>query len=242
MVTWSCKSHFLGQISTLLVQSCHYKTILFAPPNGEHVVKSLGLLFVQQAYKNYVKLHGEEKLLPGIDLSHDQLFFLNFAQVTNRWTGWADESQSPTEPNCFRASIIFRYGAGRFDQSKPSTPSKWMYTVRGNSGELPCKDFHFRVNSWLPQLSSRSLIVPQGPRLSSEFPRIRRSVPMPQGQLHGPKEGLPCVVIRSRTRMGRFCPEDGKPNVPCTLTVGALAGGGRLEESEGSSRLFFFSY
>lgn len=31
-----------------------------------------------------MKVHGEEKLLPGIDLSHDQLFFLNFAQVTNQ--------------------------------------------------------------------------------------------------------------------------------------------------------------
>lgn len=34
-----------------------------------------------QAYKNYVKMHGEEPPLPGIDLSHEQLFFLNFAQV-----------------------------------------------------------------------------------------------------------------------------------------------------------------
>lgn len=39
---------------------------------------------MQQAYRNYVKVHGEEKLLPGIDLSHDQLFFLNFAQVTDQ--------------------------------------------------------------------------------------------------------------------------------------------------------------
>lgn len=28
-----------------------------------------------------MKKHGEEPPLPGIDLSHDQLFFLNFAQV-----------------------------------------------------------------------------------------------------------------------------------------------------------------
>uniref|UniRef100_A0A4W6BZ76 Neprilysin n=1 Tax=Lates calcarifer TaxID=8187 RepID=A0A4W6BZ76_LATCA len=36
------------------------------------------------AYKNYVNEHGEEPPLPGIELSHDQLFFLNFAQV---WCG-----------------------------------------------------------------------------------------------------------------------------------------------------------
>ena len=30
------------------------------------------------------KQNGEESLLPGLDLSHDQLFFLNFAQI---WCG-----------------------------------------------------------------------------------------------------------------------------------------------------------
>lgn len=39
---------------------------------------------ILQAYNNYVKEHGEEPSLPGIDLSHNQLFFLNFAQV---WCG-----------------------------------------------------------------------------------------------------------------------------------------------------------
>jgi len=29
-----------------------------------------------------VKTHGEEPLLPGLDLTHDQLFFLNYAQVS----------------------------------------------------------------------------------------------------------------------------------------------------------------
>lgn len=101
---------------------------------------SHALSFVQQAYKNYVKVHGEEKLLPGIDLSHDQLFFLNFAQVTELPGGWADRSQSLKW--CLTDVCYFRYGVGRFDPSKPSTPLKWMYTVRGNSGELPFKDFH----------------------------------------------------------------------------------------------------
>uniref|UniRef100_A0A673I318 Neprilysin n=1 Tax=Sinocyclocheilus rhinocerous TaxID=307959 RepID=A0A673I318_9TELE len=44
--------------------------------------ESLCLLF--QAYQNYVKKHGKEAPLPGIDLNHEQLFFLNFAQV---WCG-----------------------------------------------------------------------------------------------------------------------------------------------------------
>uniref|UniRef100_A0A3B3U5L9 Neprilysin n=1 Tax=Poecilia latipinna TaxID=48699 RepID=A0A3B3U5L9_9TELE len=41
--------------------------------------------YLNNEYKDdFVKQHGEEPTLPGIDLSHDQLFFLNFAQI---WCG-----------------------------------------------------------------------------------------------------------------------------------------------------------
>lgn len=51
---------------------------------GENIADNGGIRQAYQAYKDYVKQHGEEPPLPGIDLSHDQLFFLNFAQV---WCG-----------------------------------------------------------------------------------------------------------------------------------------------------------
>ncbi|KAM6961466.1 neprilysin-like [Aplochiton taeniatus] len=51
---------------------------------GENIADNGGIRQSYQAYKNYVSKHGEEPQLPGIDLSHDQLFFLNFAQV---WCG-----------------------------------------------------------------------------------------------------------------------------------------------------------
>lgn len=38
--------------------------------------------FIPQAYENFVSKHGKEKLLPGLDMNHKQLFFLNFAQVS----------------------------------------------------------------------------------------------------------------------------------------------------------------
>jgi len=38
----------------------------------------------EQAYKKWVSVHGEEPLLPGVNLTHDQLFFLNYAQI---WCG-----------------------------------------------------------------------------------------------------------------------------------------------------------
>lgn len=42
---------------------------------------SITVLSLFQAYQNYVKKYGKEAPLPGIDLNHEQLFFLNFAQV-----------------------------------------------------------------------------------------------------------------------------------------------------------------
>ena len=36
-----------------------------------------------RAYKKWVEVHGEEAELPGLNMTHDQLFFLNYAQV--RW-------------------------------------------------------------------------------------------------------------------------------------------------------------
>uniref|UniRef100_A0A8C7YPX6 Neprilysin n=1 Tax=Oryzias sinensis TaxID=183150 RepID=A0A8C7YPX6_9TELE len=51
---------------------------------GENIADNGGIRQAYQAYRNHVKDHGEEPPLPGIDLSHDQLFFLNFAQV---WCG-----------------------------------------------------------------------------------------------------------------------------------------------------------
>ena len=37
-----------------------------------------------RAYKKWVELHGEELDLPGLNMTHDQLFFLNYAQI---WCG-----------------------------------------------------------------------------------------------------------------------------------------------------------
>jgi hypothetical protein len=34
-----------------------------------------------RAYKKWVEKHGQEPNLPGLNLTHDQLFFLNYAQV-----------------------------------------------------------------------------------------------------------------------------------------------------------------
>ncbi|XP_024910669.1 neprilysin isoform X2 [Cynoglossus semilaevis] len=51
---------------------------------GENMADNGGIRQAYQAYKNFMKKNGEEALLPGIELNHNQLFFLNFAQV---WCG-----------------------------------------------------------------------------------------------------------------------------------------------------------
>lgn len=39
---------------------------------------------ILQAYRKWVQQHGDEPDLPGLNLTHDQLFFLNYAQI---WCG-----------------------------------------------------------------------------------------------------------------------------------------------------------
>nr|XP_046149650.1 neprilysin-like isoform X2 [Oncorhynchus gorbuscha] len=51
---------------------------------GENIADNGGIRQSYQAYLNYVEKNGNEPLLPGINLNHQQLFFLNFAQV---WCG-----------------------------------------------------------------------------------------------------------------------------------------------------------
>ncbi|XP_055970366.1 neprilysin [Sorex fumeus] len=51
---------------------------------GENIADNGGLGQAYRAYQSYIRKHGAEKLLPGLDLNHNQLFFLNFAQV---WCG-----------------------------------------------------------------------------------------------------------------------------------------------------------
>ncbi|XP_020294644.1 membrane metallo-endopeptidase-like 1 isoform X2 [Pseudomyrmex gracilis] len=51
---------------------------------GENIADNGGLKQSFRAYKKWVSDHGKEPLLPGIKLTHDQLFFLNYAQI---WCG-----------------------------------------------------------------------------------------------------------------------------------------------------------
>ncbi|XP_039448992.1 neprilysin-1 isoform X2 [Culex pipiens pallens] len=51
---------------------------------GENIADNGGLKQSFRAYRKWVKLHGPEQELPGMNMTHDQLFFLNYAQI---WCG-----------------------------------------------------------------------------------------------------------------------------------------------------------
>jgi len=51
---------------------------------GENIADNGGLKQAYRAYRKWVLRHAEEPQLPGLNLSHDQLFFLNYAQI---WCG-----------------------------------------------------------------------------------------------------------------------------------------------------------
>ena len=55
------------------------------------LVRGFASGFGRQAYQNWKKENGEEKRLPGLDLSNEQLFFLGFARVRH-----LNEDQSST--------------------------------------------------------------------------------------------------------------------------------------------------
>lgn len=48
---------------------------------GENIADNGGLKAAYHAYKGWVQVHGVEPPLPGVNLTHSQLFFLGFAQV-----------------------------------------------------------------------------------------------------------------------------------------------------------------
>uniref|UniRef100_A0A4W3HBQ2 Membrane metalloendopeptidase like 1 n=1 Tax=Callorhinchus milii TaxID=7868 RepID=A0A4W3HBQ2_CALMI len=84
-------THFKDQSRCMIHQYGNYTWDLAGGQNvsgittlGENIADNGG---VRQAYKAYLKWmekEQEEMKLPGLDLTHDQLFFLNFAQV---WCG-----------------------------------------------------------------------------------------------------------------------------------------------------------
>lgn len=51
---------------------------------GENIADNGGVRQAYKAYMKWVEREGEEPRLPGLDMDHKQLFFLNFAQVSDR--------------------------------------------------------------------------------------------------------------------------------------------------------------
>jgi len=73
---------------------------------GENIADNGGIKQAFAAYTKWVKKHGREPLLPGLGLSHEQLFFLGFSQA---WCGHSTSQDAerglrtdPHSPSRFR--------------------------------------------------------------------------------------------------------------------------------------------
>ncbi|KAI3369954.1 hypothetical protein L3Q82_024756 [Scortum barcoo] len=90
---WSNYSaeHFKEQSQCMVQQYGNFNWKLAGGQNvsgistlGENIADNGGVRQAYKAYLKWVEMEGEELRLPGLDMDHKQLFFLNFAQV---WCG-----------------------------------------------------------------------------------------------------------------------------------------------------------
>ncbi|CAI2347107.1 unnamed protein product [Caenorhabditis sp. 36 PRJEB53466] len=58
---------------------------------GENIADNGGLKQAYRAYKKYEAMHSRPPRLPGVNLTHDQLFFLNYAQI---WCGTMNDKEA----------------------------------------------------------------------------------------------------------------------------------------------------
>ncbi|XP_054857927.1 membrane metallo-endopeptidase-like 1 isoform X2 [Eublepharis macularius] len=84
-------THFKEQSRCMIYQYGNYTWELAGGQNvsgistlGENIADNGGVRQAYKAYLKWVEREGKEPSLPGLDLTHEQLFFLNFAQV---WCG-----------------------------------------------------------------------------------------------------------------------------------------------------------
>ncbi|KAK6321672.1 hypothetical protein J4Q44_G00086480 [Coregonus suidteri] len=134
---WSNYSaeHFKEQSQCMVQQYGNFNWKLAGGQNvsgistlGENIADNGGVRQAYKAYMKWVEREGEELRLPGLDMDHKQLFFLNFAQV---WCGayrpeYASQciktdSHSPLEYRVLGSLQNFGAFSEAF-QCKPGTP------------------------------------------------------------------------------------------------------------------------
>uniref|UniRef100_A0A8C7WHT0 Membrane metallo-endopeptidase-like 1 n=1 Tax=Oncorhynchus mykiss TaxID=8022 RepID=A0A8C7WHT0_ONCMY len=134
---WSNYSaeHFKDQSQCMVQQYGNFNWKLAGGQNvsgistlGENIADNGGVRQAYKAYMKWMEREGEEHRLPGLDMDHKQLFFLNFAQV---WCGayrpeYASQSiktdsHSPLEYRVLGSLQNFGAFSDAF-QCKPGTP------------------------------------------------------------------------------------------------------------------------
>ncbi|XP_067158319.1 neprilysin isoform X1 [Apteryx mantelli] len=82
---------------------------------GENIADNGGIRQAYKAYENFVKKNGNEKLLPGLEMNHKQLFFLNFAQV------WCGTYRPEYAVNSIKTDV---HSPGKFSKSVWTSPMR----------------------------------------------------------------------------------------------------------------------
>ena len=94
-----------------------------------------------QAYRQWVEKNGEEQLLPGVNLTHNQLFFLNYAQViTTSDISCIFSHSASTKTTCMTKYYDAEYGMWKVQKNIPLWYSHSIITaILTNSHKISYK-------------------------------------------------------------------------------------------------------
>ncbi|KAM7098715.1 membrane metallo-endopeptidase-like 1 [Molossus nigricans] len=198
---WSnfSEKHFRKQSQCMVAQYGNYSWDLAEQQHvngfstlGENIADNGG---VRQAYKAYLKWvaeGGKDQQLPGLELTLDQIFFFNYAQV------WCGAYRPEFAVQSIKTDV---HSPLKYRQELPVAPRPWA----------PCP---------LPGSLLRPSLRLQGAGLPAEPGCLLGSVPLLPGHPHAPTCAMPRLVAKAEPRSGAQPPGTQAPGAPTGQPAG----------------------